>query len=240
VNRARCWILLLAGCGLLAGSVVGARAQEATPGSVALLTVPVLLEQIEVKAKMLKTLSGRFRQTKSTRLLAAPMESEGVFYWQPPDRFRWEVTHPAPFTLVAQGDTLLVVTHDLRRAALHRHPSGAGLLGQIIGTAGDTEAFKRSYYLQITPATQAENRRWVQLQLEPRSARQAKYLKRVEVMIDPLNWLPQQITITEVNGDWSCIRLQDPSENVELPDELFSVQPPAGMQVQQLQGTRRP
>jgi outer membrane lipoprotein-sorting protein len=240
VKPARRWTLLLACCGLMAGSAVCARAQEATPGSVPLLTVPVLLQQIEAKVKTLKTLSGRFRQTKSTRLLTAPMESAGVFYWQPPDRFRWEVTQPAPFTLVARGDTVLVVTRDLQRAALYRHPSGDGLLGQIIGTAGDTEAFKRTYYLQITPATQAEDQSWVQLQLEPRTARQAKYLKRVEVMIDPVSWLPQQVTITETNGDWSTIRLQEPSENAEVADELFSVQPPAGMQVQQPQGIRRP
>jgi outer membrane lipoprotein-sorting protein len=240
VNRGWQWTLLLVCVGLLAGSAVCARAQATAPDSLPLVTVPLLLQQIEAKAKTLKTLSGRFRQTKSTRLLAAPMESEGAFYWQPPDRLRWEVTHPAPFTLVARGDTVLVVTRDLQRATLYRHPTGDGLLGQIIGTAGDTEAFKRSYYMQITPVGEAEHRHWVQLQLEPRSARQAKYLKRVEVMIDPVNWLPQQVTITEANGDWSIIRLLDPGENADVADDLFSVQPPAGMQVQQFQGNRRP
>jgi outer membrane lipoprotein-sorting protein len=232
---------LLAIClGLLAGGVLCARGQGPAQDPAPFVSVPLLLQRIEAKAKTLKSLSGRFRQTKFTRLLTSPMESEGVFYWQPPDRFRWEVTHPAPFSLVARGDTVLVYSRDLKRATVYRHPAGDGLLGQIIGTAGDTEAFKNTYYMQITPTTEAEDRDGLQLQLEPRSYRQARYLKRVEVLVDPVSWLPQKVTITEANGDWSRIHLLEPAENAALADDLFSVQPPAGIQTQKLQGNRQP
>jgi outer membrane lipoprotein-sorting protein len=233
--------LLLATClALLIGGPRPTWGVDAAQDPAPFVTVPLLLQRIEAKAKTLKTLNGQFRQTKFTRLLASPLESEGSFYWQPPDRFRWEVAHPALFSLVARGDTVLVYTRDLKRATVYRHPTGDGLLGQIIGTAGDTEAFKNTYYMQITPTPETEDRQWIQLQLEPRSYRQARYLKRVEVLIDPVSWLPQTVTITEANGNWSHIRLLDLAENTELADDLFSVQPPAGVQIQHLQGNRRP
>ncbi len=240
MKRMRCALLLVSCIILLAGWVQCAWGQEAAQDSPAFMTVPLLLQRIEAKARTLKTLSGRFQQTKSTRLQASPMESEGTFYWQPPDRFRWEVTRPAPFSMVARGDTVLVYYRDLKRATVYRHPAGDGLLGQIIGTAGDTEAFRNTYYMQITPPAQPEDRQWLQLQLEPRSYRQARYLKRVEVLIDQVNWLPQKVTITEANGDWSRIRLLDLAENTEIADDLFSVKPPAGVQTQRFQGNRRP
>lgn len=204
------------------------------------LTVPLLLPRIEAKAKTLKTLRGQFKQHKFTRLLASPIESQGFFYWQPPDRFRWEVTHPAPFTLVTRGDAVLVYTPDLKRATLYRHHSGDGLLGRIIGSDGGIEEFRNTYYMQITPTPETEDHHWVQLQLEPRSYRQARYLKRVEVLIDQVNWLPQKVTITEANGDWSEMRLLDLTENADLADELFNVQPPAGVQTRQVQGHSGP
>jgi outer membrane lipoprotein-sorting protein len=234
------WFLLVTCLALLVGGALAAWGQESATGSAPLITVPLLLQQIETKAKTLRSLSSRFRQKKYTRLLASPLESEGSFHWQPPDRFRWEVTAPAPFSLVARGDTVLVYSGDLKRATLYRHPTGDGLLGRIIGTAGDTEAFQRAYSMRITPVTETDHPQWVQLQLEPRSHRQARYLKRVEVLIDPSTWLPQQVNVTEANGDWSSIRLLDPVENLELAEDLFSVQPPAGAQVQQFQRNRQP
>jgi outer membrane lipoprotein-sorting protein len=240
MKRAWWWVLLPVSLSLLAAGFECACGQEAGQGAARFVTVPALLQKIEAKAKTLKSLKGQFQQTKSTRLLVSPLESQGSFYWQPPDRFRWEVTHPSLFTLVARSDTVMIYTPDLKRASLYRHPAGDGLLGQIIGTAGDTEAFKNTYYMQITPTSVPEERKWVQLQLQPRSPRQARYLTRVEVMIDPANWLPQKITISEANGDRSIIRLSHLVENAELAEDLFSVQPPAGVQTQQFQGNRRP
>ncbi len=241
MKQTRHWIILLILPGLLAGVRLGAWGQDPRPGSPeSPITLPLLLQHIKAKARTLKSLSGRFQQSKSTRLLAMPMESEGVFYWQPPDRFRWEVGRPTPFTLVAQGDTVLVHYVDLERAHLYRHPSGDGLLGQIIGTAGDTEQFQRTYGMQITPGLEAADHHWVQLQLEPRTARQARTLKRIEVLIDPANWLPQKVMITEVSGDWSSIRLHGLVENADIAESLFSVRPPEGVQTRQFMGKGRP
>jgi len=241
MKRTRPWVILLVVTGLLAGTWPHVWGQDPQPNRAeASIALPMLLQHIEAKARSLKSLSGRFQQSKITRLLARPTNSEGIFYWQPPGRFRWELGRPTPLTLVAQGDTVLVHYVDLDRAHLYRHPSGDGLLGQIIGTAGDTDQFQRTYSMQITSGLEAADRHWVQLQLEPRTSRQARTLKRIEVLIDPATWLPQKVVITEVNGDLTSIRLHDLIENAEIAESLFSVRPPEGVQTRQFMGKGRP
>jgi len=204
------------------------------------LTVAEVLEQLQAKAKTLKSLQGNFEQRKFSRLLVTPMESEGLLYWQPPGRLRWEVVQPAPLTLVAQGDRILLLYPDLKKASLYRQPFGGGLLERITGATDDPEAFQRQYRIQVALVTRGGSRRWIQMTMEPKSARGARYFKRLEIKIDPNTWLPEEISILESSKDWTVIYLSNLQENIELPDGLFSVKPPKDFQVQKYQGGGRP
>jgi outer membrane lipoprotein-sorting protein len=70
------------------------------------------------------------------------------------------------------------------------------------------------------------------MDLEPKSAKSARYFKRLEVKIDPETWLPNEIAILEGNDDWTLIYLSNLIENSGFSDDLFSVEPPEGFQVQ--------
>jgi outer membrane lipoprotein carrier protein len=204
------------------------------------LTVAEVLEQLQAKTKTLKSLQGNFEQRKFSRLLITPMESEGLLYWQPPGRLRWEVVQPAPLTLVAQGDRILLLYPDLKKASLYRQPFGGGLLERITGATDDPEAFQRQYQIQVALVARGGSRRWIQMTMEPKSARGARYFKRLEIKIDPNTWLPEEISILESSKDWTVIYLSNLQENIELPAGLFSVKPPEDFQVQKYQGGGRP
>ena len=212
--------------------------QEADAGSH--LTATEVLEQLQTKAETLKSLQGNFEQRKFSRLLITPMESEGRLFWQPPGRLRWEVLQPAPFTLVAQGERMLLLYPDLKKASLYRQPFGGGLMERITGATGDPEEFQRQYSIQVALVAQGGSGRWIQMTLEPKSARRARYFKRLEIKIDPNNWLPEEISIQESSKDWTVIYLSDLQENTDLPDGLFSVQPPKDFHLQKYQDGGRP
>jgi outer membrane lipoprotein-sorting protein len=76
--------------------------------------------------------------------------------------------------------------------------------------------------------------------LEPKSARRARYFKRLEIKIDPNTWLPEEISILESSKDWTVIYLSNLQENIELPAGLFSVKPPEDFHLQKYQGGSRP
>jgi len=212
--------------------------QEAGAGTQ--LTAAEVLEQLQTKAETLKSLQGNFQQRKFTRLLITPMESEGRLFWQPPGRLRWEVIHPAPLTLVAQGEKILLLYPDLKKASLYRQPFGGGLLERITGATDDPEAFQRQYHIQIALVARGGSGRWIQMTMEPKSARRARYFKRLEIKINPNTWLPEEISIQESSKDWTVIYLSNLQENTELPDELFSVKPPEGYHLKKYQGGGRP
>ena len=212
--------------------------QEASAGSQ--LTTAEVLEQLQAKAETLKSLQGDFQQRRFSRLLITPMESEGRLYWQPPGRLRWEVAQPAPLTLVAQGERILFLYPDLKKASLYRQPFGGGLLEQITGATDDPEAFQRQYSIQVALITQGGRGKWIQMTMEPKSARRARYFKRLEIKIDLNTWLPMEISIQETSKYWTVIYLSNLQENSELPDGLFSVQPPKDFHLQKYQGGGRP
>ena len=205
---------------------------QITPGEV--------LEQLQAKAETLKSLQGNFQQQKFSRLLITPVESTGKFSWQPPGRFRWEVVQPAPLTLVARDDKILLIYPDLKKASLYHRPSGGGLLDRITGVTNDPEAFQRQYEIEVQLVSQGGSGRWIQMTMVPKSARQKRFFKRLEVKIDPETWLPNEIAILEAKKDWTVISLSNLVENSEIPEELFRAEPPEGFQVQSHQGGRRP
>jgi outer membrane lipoprotein-sorting protein len=196
------------------------------------LTAAEVLEQLQAKAKGLKNLKGSFEQRKYSRLLVRPIESEGELFWQPPGRFRWEVVRPDPLTLVVREDKILLLYPDLKKATLYHGPSGMGLLDRITGASGDPQTFQRQYEIEVGLVARGKGSRWIQMSIEPKSAKYARYFKRLEAKIDPETWLPNEIAIREGKDDWTLIYLSNLIENSNLADGLFSVEPPAGFQVQ--------
>jgi outer membrane lipoprotein-sorting protein len=196
------------------------------------LTAAEVLEHLQAKAKALKNLKGSFEQRKYSRLLVRPIESEGELFWQPPGCFRWEVVRPNPLTLVVREDKILLLFPDLKKATLYRGPSGMGLLDRITGATGDPQTFQRQYEIEVGLLARGKGSRWIEMSIEPKSAKYARYFKRLEVKIDPETWLPNEIAILEGKDDWTLIYLSNLIENSNLEDGLFSVEPPAGFQVQ--------
>jgi len=204
------------------------------------LTAAEVLDQLQAKAKTLKSLKGSFEQRKYSRLLVRPMDSEGELFWQPPSRLRWEVVRPTPLILVVKEDKILLLYPDLKKVTLYRGPSGVGFLDRFTGAAGDPQAFQRQYEIEVELVSRGDDRRWIKMNMEPKSAKQARYFKRLEVKIDPETWLPNEIAILEDKDDWTLIYLSNLKENSDLSDGLFSVEPPEGFQVQSYQSGGRP
>jgi outer membrane lipoprotein carrier protein len=224
-------VLILAGTPFLSCQEAGAETQ---------LTAAEVLEQLQARAETLQSLQGDFEQRKFSRLLITPMDSEGRLFWQPPGRLRWEVVRPAHLTLVAHGENILLLYPDLKKARLYRQPFGGGLLERITGATDSPEALQRQYSIQVALVAQGGSGRWIQMTMEPKSARRARYFKRLEIKINPNTWLPEEISIQESNKDWTVIYLSNLKENTKLSDGLFSVQPPKDFHLQKYQGGDRP
>ncbi|MGD8531649.1 MAG: outer membrane lipoprotein carrier protein LolA [Syntrophobacterales bacterium] len=224
--------------GFILGTTAALTPQQGRAGTH--LTAAEVLDQLQAKAKTLKSLKGSFEQRKYSRLLVRPMDSEGQLFWQPPGHLRWEVVRPTLLTLVVKEDKILLLYPDLKKVTLYRGTSGVGFLDRFTGTAGDPQAFQRQYEIEVELVSRGDDSRWIKMNMEPKSPKHARYFKRLEVKIDPETWLPNEIAILEGNDDWTLIYLSNLIENSDLSDGLFSVEPPEGFQVQKYQSGGRP
>ena len=231
-------LTLLLSLGFILVSTAAPTSQQGTAGTH--LTAAEVLDQLQAKAKTLKSLRGSFEQRKYSRLLVRPMESEGELFWQPPGRFRWQVVRPVPLTLVVREDKILLLYPDLKKVTLYSGPSGVAFLDQITGGTGDPQAFQRQYGIEVKLVARGDDRSWIQMNMEPKSAKHARYFKRLEVKIDPETWLPNEVAILEGNDEWTLIYLSNLTENSRLSDGIFSLEPPEGFQVQSYGSGRRP
>jgi len=237
INRSKSLTLLLC-LGLFLGTTAALTSQHGRAGTH--LTAAEVLDKLQAKAKALKSLEGSFEQRKYSRLLVRPIDSAGKLFWQPPGRFRWEVVRPVLLTLVVREDKILLLYPDLKKVTLYRGPSGVDLLDRLTSATGDPQTFQRQYAIEVELVAKGEDIRWIQMNMEPKSAEHARYFKRLEVKIDPETWLPNEIAILEGNDDWTLIYLSNLIENSNLADGLFSVEPPEGFQVESYQSGRRP
>ncbi|MCG6983262.1 MAG: outer membrane lipoprotein carrier protein LolA [Deltaproteobacteria bacterium] len=229
---------LLLYLGLILGGMAALSSQVSVAGTQ--VTAPEVLEQLQSKAKTLKSLKGSFEQRKYSRLLVTPIDSKGELFWLPPGRFRWEVIQPDPLTLVVNEDQILLLYPDLKKATLYRGPTGVDLLGRIMGATDDPQTFQRQYAIKIRLVARGGGSSWIQMNMEPKTTTHSRYFQRLEVKIDPKTWLPNEIAILEGNGDWTLIYLSNLIENANLSRGLFSVEPPEGFKVESYQSGRRP
>jgi outer membrane lipoprotein-sorting protein len=140
--------------------------------------------------------------------------------------------------MILKGDEVLLHYVDLNRASVYRHPIGNSLLGRFTGIASNEESLERAYNLQVASVQtgESEGEALIQLCMQPKSSQQSRYLRQIEVLIDPVSWLPQKIIISEANDDTNIIILSDLIENGLIRDGLFDVTPPNGVHLMQFPG----
>ena len=87
-------------CCVLASSIATIWGQEAdvTP-----------LKNWVANQQKLESLQAEFTQVRKLRTLKKPLESDGTFWFQAPDQFRWEIGDPARTIAVHDGDELTVI-----------------------------------------------------------------------------------------------------------------------------------
>src|SRR5215469_8397899 len=79
----------------------------------------------------IQTWSADFMQTRKLKSLAQPLTKKGHLWFAAPDRFRWELGHPAQTIAVRSADQMLIFYPLLKR--VERFP----LTGQQVGAWAD-------------------------------------------------------------------------------------------------------
>jgi outer membrane lipoprotein-sorting protein len=175
--------------------------------------------RIRQAASTVRTLAGEFTQEKHLEMLENAPVSKGRFFFQNPDRLRWEVYEPAAMGFIVDGEkgkrwkgqSGARQSFDLKKDPVIRIISD-----QVFAWArADFERLEAGYDITVLGEDP------VSLKLVPLSATEKKYLDHIKLIFSPAEDYVSAIEIHEAGGDYTRISFIDMAVNMPLQEDTF-------------------
>ena len=177
------------------------------------------LEDIQKKSSEIKSVGARFTQEKHIQILARPLISKGIFYFQAPDSVRWEYISPVK-------SILLMHKGNIRRYLI----SGKGAVKDS-GNAAQSMQFVLPEISRWTRGQFTDNDYFMasfkggkekQVVLTPRKKELSSMISRIVITPSPdTPGVLKSVKIVEGEGNYTLLEFTDVRINEKLNDSLF-------------------
>ncbi|MFQ5719674.1 MAG: outer membrane lipoprotein carrier protein LolA [Acidobacteriota bacterium] len=189
-----------------------------------------ILERFDEAQRDIRTLQADFAERKELSMLVDPIESTGRFYYENPDRAKWEYLSPDRRVFLISDNTLMqylpaektLEKKDLRAAYTHR-------LFKVFGL-GQTSEELMSYY-DIHLGEDEPGSDTYLLVLVPHKRRVEKRLSRVLLWVGDHDFLPRAMEYQEADGDTTHLTFEHVRINDKLADGTFHLDVPEGVEI---------
>lgn len=169
-----------------------------------------------------QSLEARFRQVRTTRLLAEPVRAEGILRFQRPDRLAWILESPGRSVLVMRGTTVGLSYPDLgvrQELDLEDDPEMERLArGMMVWLAGDLDAVARDYRIGWEAREDGD----VAL-LTPRTEVLGGLIRDISLTIGGTPPQVSRVVLREPDGDTVDIEIYDVHPGVPLSESDFGL-----------------
>jgi outer membrane lipoprotein carrier protein len=184
------------------------------------------VRHLETAFASLRSLEAEFEQEHASAVIATPLRETGRFYFQKPDRMRWEYDEPEPQVFVfKEGRVWNYVPDDnqLFRYALSPEQQNAAVFALLTGRA----RLEDDYIVE--PAEFPTGRKSaVQIKLVPR---QESDFSHILLELDAGTWLINRIVTLDWAGSRQEFIFRKLKVNPRLPPSTFEVKAPAGTEI---------
>lgn len=186
-----------------------------------------LLDRVNKSQASIRTLHADFAESKESSLMLEPLQANGEFFYQAPDKVRWEYRTPEPMTLLIQDDELTTWYRDLHEARRTKIGRQSQQVFKYLGMGSSVANLLEYFDVGLgLPKEQGDPYRLV---LTPRYRRVAKRISRLTVWIDSRKYLPTRFLYEEPDGDrteyeFSRLRVNQPFDSdpfkLDLPSDV--------------------
>ena len=204
--------------------------------ALSLIAAPVDAERLdEILAAMekagaeLETLSADFEQTDYDAILEDQELSTGKLYLEMPGRVRWEHVEPAPKVLVVNDKLVRLYnpTAGQVQEFEQKQGSGSGGFNLLVGFGTRHDEMAKNYDTSLLEETLTS----VVLKLVPKPDSPASIFAAIELTVDKTTWTPIRSVFYELNHDHTDIDFANVVINGKLPDHIFELELPKGVEI---------
>lgn len=193
---------------------------------------PEVAAWLEAQPKI-ESWSADFLQTRSLKSLAQPLTASGHVWFHAPNRFRWELGHPAQTIAVREPAELLVIYPRLKR--VERFPLAGSATGPWRDALALLEAgFPRSAAElegQYNILSQANKAGQVELVLQPKSAAARRMMPQITIEFDPHDYSLRATVLKFADGSTMRNDFKSPVLNPKIDPQLFEPPIPSDYKV---------
>lgn len=175
-------------------------------------------EQVRKNAAQIKTIQADFIQTKSMKILAKPLISEGRFYYTAPDSFRWEYLKPLKSIVINhKGQTKRYIYSG---GKMEEDTSGGAqgmkiILGEITSWMSGKFDQNPSFKATLKEGT------YTQITLTPTGQNMNGMLQKVIITVSEKDAAVKSVNIIEGESSSTRIDFKNTQTNKNIPEAIF-------------------
>lgn len=167
-----------------------------------------------------QSIQSKFIQEKHLSFLTENIISKGEFYFQSPNKLRWEYSEPFEYIIVFNDKNIYIKdenkisTFDTKSNKMFAEINNM-MIGSIQGDLfTDSERFNVKYY---------ENANQYLLDLEPKLPEMKSMLKTIKIYIDKSDISVAKIKMIESSDDYTSIDFTERKLNQTIDNERFNL-----------------
>ncbi len=164
-----------------------------------------------------KTIQADFVQEKESLLFDEALVSKGKFYFEKPDRVRWEQSHPSKSYYIFKEDAFIEFDGKTLKQSTATSPQLSVfrdfILKTVDGSILNDPAFSKTF---------KSEKGKMQIRLVPVDKRIAKRLTAIDLVFDEKSLLLDQLTLSETSQERTQIRFTNQQVNIPIASSLFS------------------
>jgi outer membrane lipoprotein-sorting protein len=193
-----------------------------------------VLDRIDQAGKGLVDLSADITQTKVTLVVNDTSTETGKLYLKRTknnNKTRLEYEKPEAKTLLIDKGKVLIYEPKINRLQeidLGKNRAQAEFL--LTGVGQSSTNLTNSYDVLFLKEETVKSHKASLLELKPKSEKVSSMFSKIWLWIDHASGLPIQTRLTESSGDYLTFQLENIKVNPKLPDNLFKLNVPSGVQ----------
>ncbi|MBS1928534.1 MAG: outer membrane lipoprotein carrier protein LolA [Chitinophagaceae bacterium] len=172
-----------------------------------------------IATQKVSTIKSDFTQEKELSLLADKISSKGKFWFKKNNQVRMEYTSPYQYLMVINKDRVFVKDRQKESKINTRSNKMFQQINRVMidcmqGTVFSNPDFSTRLF---------ENKSAVLIEMTPLTKGLKEMFSHIILVVEKKDFSVVSIRMNEASGDYTTIRFINKEQNVQLPDNLFSV-----------------